>query len=117
MKQNGNHKNTGQGQIARILRVEFIHTTAKAVAIAGSFNNWRPQASPMIAVGDGRWLKELALVPGAYEYLLVADGEWLPDPSIKDTVPNPFGGVNSFVTVASSPNGNGSRKKSKPGPG
>jgi hypothetical protein len=31
----------------------------------------------MILSRDGRWLKELALPPGAYEYCLVVDGQWL----------------------------------------
>ena len=54
----------------------------------------------MIAVGGGRWVKDLALPPGTYEYLLVIDGRWLADPLAKKTVPNPFGGVNSVVEVS-----------------
>ena len=42
-----------------------------AVGIAGTFNDWRPQATPMIRLNDGRWAKELALPPGTYEYCLV----------------------------------------------
>ncbi len=99
MKRNGKHKTNGNGQAPVTVRVEFVNSTAKVVAIAGTFNNWRPQASQMIALGNGRWLKELLLSPGTYEYLLVADGQWLPDPSAKESVPNPFGGVNSLLTV------------------
>ena len=87
-------------EIPQSLLVEFNHATAKAVAIAGSFNNWRPESLPMIALGHGRWLKELVLPPGScYEYLIVMDGQWIPDPSAKETVPNPFGGVNSLAVV------------------
>ena len=100
MKKTGKHKTKGNGQTSLPLCVEFTHSTAKAVAIAGSFNDWRPESSPMIAVGNGRWLKELVLPPGNYEYLIVVDGKWMPDPSAKETVPNPFGGVNSLVTVS-----------------
>ncbi len=53
----------------------------------------------MVAMGEGRWLKELVLPPGRYEYLFVADGHWLTDPQAHDTATNPFGGVNSVVTV------------------
>ena len=53
----------------------------------------------MIDMGQGRWLKELVLPPGTYEYLFVADGRWLPDPLAQATTPNPFGGRNSVVTV------------------
>jgi 1,4-alpha-glucan branching enzyme len=106
MRKNGNHKSNGNGQPPLKVRLEFIHPTAKAVAIAGTFNNWRPDATPMVGLGEGRWLKELVLSPGTYEYLLVADGKWLPDPSASATVPNPFGGVNSLMTVPRKANSN-----------
>ena len=82
--------------------MEFKHPTAAAVAVAGTFNDWRPEATPMVGVGEGRWLKELVLPPGRYEYLLVADGQWMPDPEVGETAPNPFGGLNSVIVV---PNG------------
>ena len=65
----------------------------------------------MIPMGQGRWLKELALAPGVYEYLLVADGKWLPDPLAGRAVPNPFGGVNSVLIVPFAPNGHRKRRK------
>ena len=70
------------------------------MSIAGTFNGWRPEATPMVAMGRGRWLKELVLPPGKHEYLFVADGCWLADPLAQATLPNPFGGVNSVVTVS-----------------
>lgn len=91
MKKVGTQKIRANGQAPRPLRVTFNHSTAKAVAIAGSFNGWRPESAPMIQMGNGRWLKELVLPPGAYEYLIVVDGKWVPAPSAKQTVPNPFG--------------------------
>ena len=99
MKKNGNNKKIGNGSAIRSLRVEFSHPTATAVAIAGNFNDWRPDSAPMVALGNGLWLKELALPPGTYEYLIVADGKWVPDPSAEGTTLNPFGGVNSLVTI------------------
>jgi 1,4-alpha-glucan branching enzyme len=99
---------------SQVVRVEFKHPSAEAVSIAGSFNDWRPEASQMVAVGDGRWLKELVLPPGTYEYLFVADGEWVADPLAKRAVPNPFGGVNSvfevFGDTAANGNGSGSNR-------
>ena len=53
----------------------------------------------MVALGNGRWRKELTLPPGVYEYRIVADGEWITDPQAKKTSPNPFGGVNSVLRV------------------
>ena len=78
---------------------ELTHPTAQAVSIAGSFNDWHPTASPMIALGEGRWRKELTLPPGRYEYRLVVDGQWVDDPAAKETVPNPFGGLNAVLEV------------------
>jgi 1,4-alpha-glucan branching enzyme len=96
-----NHQHTNGHDIAsRVVRVEFKHPTAEVVAIAGSFNDWHPGATQMVALGEGRWLKELVLPPGTYEYLFVADGQWLPDPLATKTVSNPFGGLNSVFEVS-----------------
>jgi hypothetical protein len=81
----------------RKVRVEFVHQTAMQVCIGGTFNNWRPTVTPMVPLGDGRWSKDLTLPPGIYEYRLVVDGVWMPDPRAIETVPNPFGGVNSVL--------------------
>lgn len=100
-KTNGHNKGNGRHAV----HVEFSHPDATAVAIAGTFNDWRPQATPLVDMGHGRWLKELALPPGTYEYLFVVDGQWLADPLAQATKPNPFGGVNSVVTVPGDNNG------------
>lgn len=81
------------------IRLEFASTEAREVCVAGSFNDWQPAASPMIAVGNGRWLKELALLPGRYEYRLVVDGQWIDDPLAKEFVSNPHGGRNGVIVV------------------
>jgi 1,4-alpha-glucan branching enzyme len=87
------------GKASQVVHVEFNDPKASAVAIAGTFNDWRPEATPMVQLGEGRWLKELALPPGTYEYRLVVDGEWMSDPRGQATAPNPFGGVNSVLNV------------------
>jgi len=103
MKHKKNHDN---GRVAGPqlvpVRFEFIHPTAVTVCIAGTFNDWQPEAKPMHPTGDGRWLKETVLPPGIHEYCLVVDGQWIPDPLAKETLPNPFGGRNSILTVARS---------------
>ncbi|MFM7101284.1 MAG: glycogen-binding domain-containing protein [Verrucomicrobiota bacterium] len=71
---------------------------AREVCLAGTFNDWQPASLPMVDLGQGRWSKELMLPPGTFEYLFVADGRWLPDPAAP-SVPNPYGGSNSVVTV------------------
>src|SRR5688572_10758017 len=83
------------------VHIEFSDSVAEWVAVAGTFNDWRPEVTPMIAVGDGRWVKELSLPPGTYEYRLVVDGrKWMPDPQAVETAPNPFGGCNSVLKVS-----------------
>ena len=102
MKTNTNHrKHNGKSGPKRI-HFEFTSPTAQSVSIAGTFNEWKPNATPMIALGQGQWAKDLALPPGDYEYCLVVDGQWTPDPQVPETVPNPFGGVNSVRKVGNS---------------
>jgi len=96
MKKQKTNKN---GNGSQAIRIEFTDPVAVTVAVAGSFNNWRPEATPMVRVEQGRWVKDLALSPGAYEYRLVVDGVWIPDPKVAETVPNPFGELNSVLKV------------------
>ena len=86
-----------------LVRFEFNHPTATTVCVAGTFNQWRPDRKTLQPSATGHWWEEAALAPGTYEYCLVVDGEWIPDPLARETVPNPFGGRNSVLTVASSP--------------
>jgi 1,4-alpha-glucan branching enzyme len=102
MKKHKTQKN-GNGHVSQPIRIEFTHPTAAAVAIAGTFNDWRPDATRMVSLGDGRWLKELALPPGTYEYRLVVDGTWMADPRAGETAPNPFGELNSVLKVKVGP--------------
>ena len=79
--------------------LEFVKPGARSVAVAGSFNAWNPERAPMVSLGNGRWVKELAVGPGRYEYLFVADGDWLPDPTAKESAQNPYGGTNSVIVI------------------
>ena len=104
MKHNHNHDNAPSAEMQlQPVRFEFTHPTATTVSVAGTFNDWQPTTKSMHPIGSGHWLKETALAPGTYEYCLVVDGEWMPDPLARETVPNPFGGRNSILKVASSP--------------
>jgi 1,4-alpha-glucan branching enzyme len=104
MKHNKNHDNT-QSAEAQLVPVHFAFTdpAAVAVCIAGTFNDWNPTSKPMHSSGTGHWWKESTLAPGTYEYCLVVDGKWMTDPLARETVSNPFGGRNSVLEVASSP--------------
>jgi 1,4-alpha-glucan branching enzyme len=98
MKKQTKQKN-GNGQAPHRIRIEFTHPTASAVAIAGTFNDWRPELAQMIPLGDGHWLKELTLSSGTYEYRLVVDGAWMADPGAHESALNPFGEMNSVLKV------------------
>ena len=72
---------------------------AQAVYLAGTFNDWNPQATPLRRQDDRQWKCELALPPGTHEYQFVVDGQWRPDPQAAESAVNPFGTVNSIVRV------------------
>jgi len=99
------HNNNAPGVAPQwvTVRFEFTHPTATTVCLAGTFNNWQPEANTLHPVGVGHWWKEVTLAPGTYEYCLIVDGQWMPDPLAGETVPNPYGGRNSVLKVASSP--------------
>ena len=56
----------------------------------------------MHSAGKGHWRTETALAPGTYEYCLVVDGLWMPDPAARESVRNPYGGTNSILHVSNS---------------
>jgi 1,4-alpha-glucan branching enzyme len=74
-------------------------SSASEVYVAGEFNKWSPTANPMEKGADGIWRATLDIPPGKYEYRFVVDGTWMEDPENPDTVPNPYGGLNSVITV------------------
>ena len=82
------------------VRFEYTHPTARTVCVAGTFNHWQPEAKTLHSTGVGQWWKETSLAPGTYEYCLVVDGQWMPDPLARESVPNPFGGRNSILNVS-----------------
>jgi len=93
---------TRQKQTAQPVLFEYHDAGAHKVCIAGSFNEWRPDGLEMVNLSDGKWVKNLLLPPGAYEYRLIVDGQWICDPKAHSTVPNPFGDLNSVVQVVDS---------------
>ena len=82
---------------------EVILTTlapeAREVHVAGNFNDWRPEATPMKNTGEGNWAVRLMLRAGQYEYRFIVDGQWREDAQASQRVPNPHGGFNSVLMV------------------
>lgn len=101
MKRKANSTARRADEHNRCVCFELTHPSAQSVFIAGSFNDWHPAIIPMIALGDGRWRKDLTLPPGRYEYRFVVDGQWVDDAAANETVPNPFGGQNAVLIVGS----------------
>jgi len=61
---------------------DWVFPKAKQVCIAGSFNNWESAATPLKNCGGGRWLLDLPLKPGRYEFRFVVDGQWVDEPGV-----------------------------------
>jgi len=77
-----------------------LYPRAQQVQIAGDFNNWQPEQSPMEKISDsGVWRTKMNLATGRYRYRLVVDGQWQQDPYNETTESNPFGGLNSVLEV------------------
>jgi 1,4-alpha-glucan branching enzyme len=95
-QRDGTHRNSC---CAQRVRLEFYHPLARKVEIAGSFDDWHPGATWMVPLGDGRWMKDLMLLPGRYEYCFVVDGHWMPDPKGAIAAPDQRGCPSSVLVV------------------
>ena len=87
-------KCTDQGAV---FRAEFPY--ASRVLLAGDFNNWSSQSTPLTQTTDGKWKVCVPLMPGRYRYRFIVDGEWREDPWNDYVESNPYGSVNSVVDV------------------
>jgi len=77
-----------------------LYPRADDVKIAGDFNDWQPERTPMERVGnDGEWRTKVNLANGRYRYRLVVDGQWQQDPYNDNMELNPFGDYNSILEV------------------
>ncbi|MHC4336455.1 MAG: AAA family ATPase [Planctomycetota bacterium] len=90
----------GASQIDGAVVFVTLYPRAHTVQIAGDFNNWQPQQTPMEKVGDsGVWQTKLKLPAGKYRYRLVVDGQWQQDPYNEKAELNPYGDYNSVLEV------------------
>jgi hypothetical protein len=81
--------------------IRYYNKDAKQPYIAGSFNNWKADDTPLYFIEDGWWEAVLELQPGVYEYKFVVDGNWIPDPNAFAYTDDGFGGLNAVIEVAS----------------
>lgn len=90
----------GVHQIDGKMVFHTLYPRAQTIQIAGDFNGWNPESTPMQKVGDtGQWQLQLPLDKGTYRYRLVVDGQWQQDPYNELTEMNPFGEMNSLMRV------------------
>jgi hypothetical protein len=69
------------------------------VCLAGAFNNWSPDANPMVRTAGGVWTLQLQLTSGTHQYLFAVDGKWISDPKAMLSHTNSHGGTNSVLLV------------------
>jgi pimeloyl-ACP methyl ester carboxylesterase len=75
------------------------HPRARSVALAGTFNNWNAQSTPLTRRGAD-WSVSIKLPPGKYLYKFVIDGErWTVDPENSQTEGDSEGHVNSVLSI------------------
>lgn len=80
---------------------------AQAVFVAGTFNDWSSEATPLTRQADGHWQIKLPLSPGHHEFKLIVDGQWCCEPGCEHEyrgcpkcVPNDRGTMNRVLEVS-----------------
>lgn len=73
--------------------------SAASVALVGDFNNWNPNATPLVETARGLWTVNLELKKGTYEYLFVVDGVFKTDPRANNFHDDGFGNVNAVLEL------------------
>lgn len=91
------------GVVASRVVLEFDSPNGDKVGLVGDFNEWGKKQVPIAARNmEGKWVFELDLPPGRYQYAFEVNGKkWLPDPNAKGIIPDGFGGINSVLYISS----------------
>jgi len=85
---------------AVVAQLDLHAPLARSVAVAGDFNGWRPEATPLLRGEGGVWTVRVPLVPGRrYQYMFLVDGAWVSDPSAAATAEDGFGGRNAVLEL------------------
>ena len=72
---------------------------ATKVLLAGTFNKWDYNSTPLRKAKDNTWNRDITLAPGRYEYKFVVDGKWITDPKNSNRTWSPLGAENSVIEV------------------
>jgi hypothetical protein len=91
---------SSSAELGEVVQFVLHAPAARAVAIAGDFNGWDAERTPLVAAGSGVWSVALRLAPGRYTYTFVVDGtRFVADPAAPRAVGDDFGTPSSVVTV------------------
>ncbi|MFA5039313.1 MAG: AAA family ATPase [Candidatus Omnitrophota bacterium] len=85
------------------IEFRFSGKVDESVFVVGEFNNWVADDSSRLAKVNGIWKREVPLKPGNYKYRFIVDGKWLEDPANPVSEKNPFGELDSVLTVSKNP--------------
>ena len=85
-------------------RVTFKYNNeekARSAVLAGEFNDWSLQETPMKKLKDGSFSATLSLPAGqSYRFRYVLDGGvWVNDTDADGYAPNEYGEANSVLTI------------------
>jgi hypothetical protein len=94
----------GEASISGLKVVRLVYSSPQgnvsSVRVAGSFNNWDPDKTPM-HLENGRWTTSLVLPPDNYEYMFVVDeNTWVTDPLALTTRDDGFGSKNAVLDLS-----------------
>jgi 1,4-alpha-glucan branching enzyme len=82
-----------------LVRFAFAAPDARQVSVAGDFNGWRTDLTPLERRPDGTWTVMLPLGAGNWSYSFVVDGKWVEDPLADTYREDGFGGRNAVVRI------------------
>jgi 1,4-alpha-glucan branching enzyme len=85
--------------LSKAIQFKYEAPEARAVFIAGDFNNWDASTTGLKRDKGGVWKASLKLKPGRYEYKFIVDGEWRNDPQCHQCIPNRYGTANCIIEV------------------
>jgi 1,4-alpha-glucan branching enzyme len=90
---------TRQGIKQRKVTFSLENADANEVFLIGDFNKWDPKTHPMKSDGNGKWVRDVIIPPGKYEYKFMVDGQWKEDPKNDQQSLNCFGTYNNIINV------------------
>ena len=90
----------------RLVRLMFDAPDARRVAVAGDFNRWDANATPLTRdEGSRGWSVTLPLRDGEHRYAFVVDGtRWVPDPHAERSAQGEAGRIYSLLNVSRAAN-------------